>query len=250
MSAHMPDSKTATVTEDDIQAAIAEIENMSAAEVAAIPGTSDGHGDAPGPREQRSPTEPDRTTAGAAAERTVAAQRPARVDRAASGRADSQDEPADAAGGVAQRVGAWVHGFRSSLSWPLARLRRLLGREPADTDTPPQEAPPSPTTTEEEQSDLAADVLPDSGFWRLVDQALDKLNQPFARFSSRVRSAIGLAAIVTVVISLATLLLSPHVLPQRDALSFLREKRAQLDARPTVPAPPESLTAGNDSPGP
>jgi hypothetical protein len=254
MSAHMADDNPAMVTDDEIQAAIAEIENMSPAEVAAIPGLSDGSGDdARGSPERPSPSGPDPSNASATdtpAEHAVAPQRSDRPEGAASGHVDSGDEGSDAepAGGIAQRIDTWVRWFRSGLSRALARLRTSLGRK--SPDTLPEETPQQPATTEEEQSDSTADVLPAEGICRLVDQALDKLNGPFVRFSSQVRSAIGSAAIVTVVISIAALLVFPRVMPHRDAPSVLREKRAQLDARRTAPAPTESPTAGNDSPGP
>jgi len=253
----MAEESPTTVTEDEIQAAISEIENMSPAEAAAISDASGGSVDAPGPRKQRSPTESDPPNASAAdapAEHAGAPQPPVQPDGAASGPADSRDERSDAdhAGGITERVSMWVSWFRAGLSRAglsraLARLRAGLRRKSADAL--PQETPQQPAATEE-QSAATAEALPAKGICRLVDRALDTLNKPFARFSSQVRNAIGLAAIATVVISIAALLVLPRLMPRRDAVSFLREKRAQLDARPTAPAPPESLTAGNDSPRP
>jgi len=274
MSAHMADDSPATVTEDEIQAAIAEIENMSPAEAAPIPSLDDGSGeDTSTPREQRPPTEPDPSNAsiaGAPTEHAVIPQPAVQPGGRAGGQADSRDERADAdqAGGIAERVSMWVSWFRAglsraslsraSLSRALARLRAGLSRALArlraglprkSADALPQETPQQPAATEE-QSASTAEALPAKGVCRLIDQALDTLNGPFARFSGQVRNAIGLAAIATVVVSITALLVFPHVMPHRDAVSFLREKRAQLDARPTAPAPPESPTAGNDSPGP
>lgn len=262
MSAHMPDSKPAMVTEDEIQAAIAEIENMSPAEAAAISDASDGSGDAPDSPEQPSPSGPDPSNASVAdapAEPASAPQPPVQPDGTASDPADSRDERSDTdhAGGITGRVSMWVSRFRAGLSRDslsraglsraLARLRAGLRRKSADAL--PQETPQQPAATEE-QSAPTAEALPAKGICRLVDRALDTLNKPFDRFSSQVRNAIGLAAIATVVISIAALLVLPRLMPHRDAVSFLREKRAQLDARPTAPAPPESPTAGNDSPRP
>ncbi len=269
----MADESPAKVTEDEIQAAISEIENMSPAEAAAISDASGGSGDAPGPREQRSPTESDPPNASAAdapAEHADAPQPPVQPDGAASDQADSRGERsgADQAGGIAERVSMWVSWFRAglsraglsraSLSRALAPLRAGLSRAWArlraglrrkSADALPQETPQQPATTKE-PSAPAAEALPAKGICRLVDRALDTLNKPFDRFGSQVRNAIGLAAIVTVVISTGALLVLPRLMPRRDAVSFLREKRAQLDARPTAPAPPESPTGSNDSPGP
>ncbi len=273
----MAEESPTTVTEDEIQAAISEIENMSPAEAAAISDASAGSRDAPGPREQRSPTESDPPNASAAdapAEHADAPQPPVQPDGAASDQADSRDERsgADHAGGIAKRVSMWVSRFRAGLSRAgvsraslfraglsraslsraglsraLARLRAGLRRKSADAL--PQETPQQPAATEE-QSAAAAEALPAKGICRLVDRALDTLNKPFDRFGIQVRNAIGLAAIASVVISIAALLVLPRLMPRRDAVSFLREKRAQLDARPTAPAPPELPTAGNESPGP
>lgn len=257
MSAHMADENPSPVTEDELQAAIAEIENMPPGEATAISEASDGSRDAPDSAEQPSPSAPDPSNASVAdapAEHADAPQAPVQPDRAPSEPVDSRDESSDAdhAGGITERVSMWVSRFRAGLSRTglsraLARLRAGLGRKSGDAS--PEETPQQPAATEE-QTAPAAEALPAKGICRLVDRALDTLNKPFDRFGGQVRNAIGLGAIATVVISIAALLVLPRLMPHRDAVSFLREKRAQLDARRTAPAPPESPTAGNDSPGP
>jgi hypothetical protein len=346
MSAHMGDESPDKVTEDELQAAIAEIENMSPAEAAAISEAGDGSQDAPDSTEQPSPSGPEPSDASVAeapaeradapaeradapaeaaaiseagggsqdapdsteqaspsgpepsdtsvadapaehadapaeqadasaeqadapaeqadapaeqadapAEQADAPQPPVQPDRAPSEPADSRDEPSDAdqAGGVTEGVSTWVSRFRAGLSRAglsraLARLRAGLGRKSADAS--PEDAPEQSAETEEGQSASIDEALPPKGICRLVDRALDTLNKPFDRFGSQVRNAIGFAAIATVVISVTALLVLPRMFPHRDAVSFLREKRAQLDARRTAPAPPESPAADNDSSSP
>jgi hypothetical protein len=79
--------------------------------------------------------------------------------------------------------------------------------------------------------------------FRLADQGLDTINRPFERVGDRARNLVGYAALTTVIVSLLAMILMPLIMPHRDAIMFLQEKRAALEV---APAPDE--TAEGDVP--
>ncbi len=68
--------------------------------------------------------------------------------------------------------------------------------------------------------------------YRVSDALMDAVNFPLSWASESMRAAIGYAALASIVVSSAWLLLTPIVLPQRDAITYLQERRAALDAPP------------------
>jgi predicted lipid-binding transport protein (Tim44 family) len=63
---------------------------------------------------------------------------------------------------------------------------------------------------------------------RALDVGLDLINQPFQGLAPSTRTAIGLAAIVTLVMSLVFMLIGPALLKPTTAFEFVQEKRAAL----------------------
>jgi hypothetical protein len=72
--------------------------------------------------------------------------------------------------------------------------------------------------------------------YRAIDRALDALNRPFAGLSNTQRALVGWVALTTLIVSILAIILMPIVLPHHDAITFLEEKRAQLDMPATAAA--------------
>jgi hypothetical protein len=68
----------------------------------------------------------------------------------------------------------------------------------------------------------------------LLDFALRVINRPFAFLSPGARQVIGLTAIVTLAIAAVTAALAP-LAPRNDPVTFVRQKRAELDQPPPPP---------------
>ena len=84
-----------------------------------------------------------------------------------------------------------------------------------------------------------ADAVVDAGenghaplAYRVLDTALAVLNRPFAALNPAVRDVVGLAGIVTIIMSLLAGLLLPSLLRPTDPLSFVHEKQKQRVAAP------------------
>ena len=84
--------------------------------------------------------------------------------------------------------------------------------------------------------------------YRALDQALDRVNRPFERLGTGVRALVGWVALATLIVSILAIVLMPLVLPHRDAIVFLQEKRAQLDAPPPRPSEEVSDEAVDPTP--
>ncbi len=84
--------------------------------------------------------------------------------------------------------------------------------------------------------------------YRAVERGLDRINRPFATLDDGKRALVGWAAMTTLIVSILAMVLIPKILPHRDAVTFLQEKRAQLDA-PFAPEPDDSPHASSP-PGP
>lgn len=83
--------------------------------------------------------------------------------------------------------------------------------------------------------------------YRALDRALDRINRPFERLGDGQRALVGWVALVTLIVSVLAMALMPLVLPHRDAIVFLQEKRAQLDA-PSPPSEEVSDEADDSTP--
>jgi|GEM_PF-6832017 len=71
-----------------------------------------------------------------------------------------------------------------------------------------------------------------------LEQCLDTINRPLEAVSERTRNLIGVASLVTIVVSILVIFLMPILYPHRDAVLFLHEQRAAQDNPP--PAPEDS----------
>ncbi|GEM_PF-1579892 len=69
----------------------------------------------------------------------------------------------------------------------------------------------------------------------VLDLVLSLINRPFAFLSPGARHVVGLVAIVTLAIAAVTAALAP-LAPKNDAVTFIRQKRAELDQPPPPPA--------------
>jgi len=223
----MADQGSTAIAEQAMQAAIAEIEEVSPEDLVGIvaPDHADDHAtqDSTTVQEQPAPAEPEPPAANkdaAPAERLGEPAPPPPVpDELAA-----TEKPTDAASaavpprGFAGRIRAYVTRF-----W--VALRNMLPRRRTDA----QEAPgdDQPDTSPPESS-------PPGGAFRALDRALDAVNRPFVCLGDRIRHLIGLVAIVTIAVSILALLILPRVIPQQDAVTFLQAKRAQLDQPATT----------------
>ena len=78
---------------------------------------------------------------------------------------------------------------------------------------------------------------------RSLDQGLEALNRPFARYGDSVRTLVGWCAVATIIASLLAMFTLPSLLPRRDAITYLKETRAKV-ASPT-PSPVAAETEGD-----
>lgn len=65
--------------------------------------------------------------------------------------------------------------------------------------------------------------------YRAADAALDLVNRPFFWLTGQARNVVGWWALATIAVALSSWLLLPPLLPNRDAVAFLREKRSAID---------------------
>jgi hypothetical protein len=116
------------------------------------------------------------------------------------------------------------------------RLRFRIGRRSAD-EAEAEAGPADPAGAAEGEDSGATPVTPlDRRIYRAVDRVLDRINAPFAALNDRQRALVGWAAVTTLVVSILAMVLVPRILPHRDAITFLQEKRAQLDTPPPAQA--------------
>jgi hypothetical protein len=84
----------------------------------------------------------------------------------------------------------------------------------------------------------AAESPPAAGLlWRVLDWLLAAINRPFEGLSPAARQAVGLIALVTIVLSLLAGLVLPQVLPRQDAMSYLQRVRADAAAQVATAEP-------------
>lgn len=128
---------------------------------------------------------------------------------------------------------------------------------PAPPDAPPPPEPRAAVTlpVPEQVLESARGPSVNAGgqgiLWWVVDRALAVLNFPFEGLSPAARQALGLVAVVTILLSLLAGLVLPRLAPPRDPLSYLQRVRAEVTARQAAArtataepaAPGESHTA-------
>lgn len=115
---------------------------------------------------------------------------------------------------------------------------KFEARRPTRKTPASEEPPPEPI----ERPNV---LLPTISFARRVlrwiDAAVEFLNLPGRRLAPEIRDAIGVAALLTLAMSLGAWLVLPRVLPYRDAVRFLEAKVAE--------APPTSRAAESPKEG-
>lgn len=90
-----------------------------------------------------------------------------------------------------------------------------------DGAAPPQDAAETPPP---------GDPTAFTAIYDALDRCLGLLHRPFDWVSPGARSVLGPAAAATLVITTAAVVLAPIVFPKRDALTFLAERRARVEA--------------------
>jgi hypothetical protein len=119
-------------------------------------------------------------------------------------------------------------------------LRRVLGA------LLPKKRPPRAAQDGQELSEPGTEEQPGIVI-AMADFVLRAVNRPFAFFSPGARQVVGLAAIVTLAIAAVTAALAP-LMPRNDPLTFVRQKRAELDRPPPPPAPAAAPAHAGNAP--
>jgi len=119
----------------------------------------------------------------------------------------------------------------------LKKLRFKIGTKSADEDAADYQPP-----DERGEADATAGAVQPIAplakrIYRAIDRGLDTINRPFAGLDDPKRALVGWAALTTLIVSILAIALMPKILPHRDAITFLLEKRAQLGAPPAAETP-------------
>lgn len=219
----------ALLPENELETALAEIEQMSEADAEDIPSLDEpgeaSSADTDASQQQEAVESEAGAPTGAAESGAPAEEKPEEADSSpeddAAATADDSSPEADAK--------------------PVEKeVRFAIGKKKAAAQaaeyTPPAER------GDGESGQGGAPPIPDlqKRLLRMLDGVLDTVNHPLAGLSESTRKLVGLAALVTLVVSLSAMFILPSMLPRRDAISFLQEKRAKLDApKPPRVAPDE-----------
>jgi hypothetical protein len=115
------------------------------------------------------------------------------------------------------------------------KLRFRIGekRTGEATDAPQVESAgsPAPSATAGQPAPVAPRLSLAKRVYRLADALIERANRPFAFLPPQVRNALGAAALTTIGMSLAALLVLPVLMPNRDALTFLEQLRTGSHTR-------------------
>lgn len=264
------DSNT-LVPEDELQATLAEIEKMSAEEAATIPSLDDGNPDAdeaaadepPDQGQASASTESDDSAGAPQADEAPESSTSLGDNELKAALAEVETISPNSAPPSPRRSspldGDSAESDEGGPSKPVVEEARTEA-EP-DEATPPEDASANPAPSDQKQfrfrigenadgeapaedqsaperdevvtGHAARPVAPlAKRVYRTLDRALDALNRPLARLGPGARALVGWVALVTLVVSMLAALLLPRVFPHRDAITFLQEKHAQLDAPP------------------
>jgi hypothetical protein len=239
--------------EDELQAALAAIGEMSAEDAAAIPSLDDDREDTDGsaaePTVSDSPLGEEELAAmvpEAEAVPSTADAAPASDDTAPNTsveQAAPQESPETTAGAEAIDSDATAQVPQGK-----KKPRFKIGK-PSSQEGVAEYRPPEGRGSAQAVGVAARPVTPPAKrVYRALDQALDRVNRPFERVGTGVRALVGWVALATLIVSILAIVLMPLVLPHRDAIVFLQEKRAQLDAPPPRPAEATSDEVVNQTP--
>lgn len=196
--------------EEDLQAALAEIESMSPEEFDSIPDLDDGGGDAefsdpsPGGEElQAALTELENLSAPDA-------------DSSADAAAPKVSKAKPAAGGNKPRF-------------------QVGKKATPKTNAATEKKKPEPLPDAGEISAALALAL------RVADVVLALIDRPFSALSEARRTTIGYIALATIAVSLVAMVILPYTLPTRDAIAYVQQKRAALERGELAIAHPASI---------
>lgn len=220
---------------DDIAAELARIERMSQEEAAAIPSLDDGDetsravtvtGAVPSPTPSEETSNPDDELAAALAEVEQLSTKTKKDPE------QSETTPAAAPATTGSKTGAPTAGSQrkneKTLQFKIGKQEPSEKKESATANTPPR----------------CSWVKPAYDF---ANRILDAINRPFVGLAPRTRQIIGLAAATTIAVCMLAQCLIPIVLPHRDAIQFLQERRAALD-QPTMDEAPVETPSEQHSP--
>ncbi|MBU0637631.1 MAG: hypothetical protein KKB50_02105 [Planctomycetes bacterium] len=206
------------LSDDEIQAALAEVESLAIGEKGGIPSLDDGRGSTPVV--------------------TVAVSRPdVDLDRQASpdsGKPVATSTLPPAPPRAATAVVPPAPSTKKASPGEAAPERATRAEEEADKDDRAEDsAPPLP------KSRLAA-LLTIGGrcVYSALDLMLTVIDWPLARARPQTRALVGLLAIITIVTSIVAGSLLPALVPRGGAVRFLAQKTAELQL--TQPAEPST----------
>jgi hypothetical protein len=256
-----PSYESMLLADQELAAELKRIEQMSSEEVAAIPSLDDGNEQAEGPatpedrgasaRSEPAPhseTELDDeelTAAFAETEKAVA-----NLPQHGAANADAPDRSAQPESAVGSdstpSVGTDPQSETAPATPQAARKkpRFQVGEKPAESV-----AVPGPPDQHWHAGPIARPVVPlGKRISRAVDNGLDTINQPFERIDRRTRTLVGCVAATTLVISILAMILMPLLMPHRDAIVFLQEKKAALKSPPPVEKADEASVGDEQTP--
>jgi hypothetical protein len=122
---------------------------------------------------------------------------------------------------------------------------------PAPVAPAPTPSPPAPARAPRWRFRIPIPSIPVTLGWkrayRVVDAGLELVNAPLARLKPGARNLIGWLALATIGVSLLSAFLLPLLMPRRDAITFLEERLAAMEARKHAP-PAEGEGAGHGAP--
>ena len=263
------------VPQEDLEAALAEVEKLSEAEAAAAARSPDDGSDqaddaTPGSAEREmEPTtsQTEDAPAPAPAEASPSAEEvDAKLKEVEALAADAAAMPAEAGPDEATSAvealapPTSVHRQDAGATPDEAQPCEPAGKGASEGSQSPQEtsatgAPPTPKKVrfkigqKAREADVAEHRPPDQSadaalsaarpvaslfkrLCRAIDQGLEAVNRPFGRLGDGGRALVGWAALATLIVSILAMILMPMILPHRDALTFLQEKRVQLEPPP------------------
>jgi hypothetical protein len=222
-------ASNALLDDDELAAALAEIEKTPLSERDQIPDLDDGQSDSeesepadaedePDAENTSAEPDPERQEDGAENSSTPVAATESESDGKHSDDAEEAPESADSVA-VAEPE--------------KPKVRFSIGKKSSDNDDA-DGAPKDAVETAREA--LASPQTPPAvkKLVRAIDRGLETLNQPFAQYGDSVRSLIGWCAVATIIASLLAMFTLPTLLPRRDAITYLKETRSTIDR----PAPP------------
>ena len=250
------ENSNTVLTAEELDAAIAEIEAIPAEEKEAIPSLDDGSESkvvqipvpAPGVK-KKSENTPQSSEAEAAQQESP----PDKTEPlSTAGKSKDPAPSTDTQSGLKQKPPRLVAGLIGGLCQVLGWVP-FVGRRRERTSAPPEAAPaPKPDAAAESAKPSVPTVVapPANILLWLLDKTLELINRPFHWIPQSTRSILGLAGVVTIVVSLVVLYVLPLVMTREDPISFIHNKRTEQIVLPTK-APteqPADLPSGSPSP--